>query len=95
MDILVKYVFEIRRTCPNYRGTKVSPAYCHFNIDYFNFVVYRRLPSVRLPVHRQGTRPRNEEINQPTNQQIIHSIKLLTLESRLKKYIQPVDIRIV
>ena len=31
MDILVKYVFELRRTCPNYQWKKVSPAYCHFN----------------------------------------------------------------
>ena len=27
-DILVKYVFELRRTCPNYQWKK---AYCHFN----------------------------------------------------------------
>ena len=30
-DILVKYVFVLRRTCPNYWWKKVLPAYCHFN----------------------------------------------------------------
>ena len=31
-DILVKYVFELRRTCPiNYWRKKVLIAYCHFN----------------------------------------------------------------
>ena len=28
---LTKYVFEYRRTCPNYRRKKVLPKYCHFN----------------------------------------------------------------
>ena len=30
MDILVKYIFELRRTCPNYWWKKVLPAYRHF-----------------------------------------------------------------
>ena len=30
-DILEKYVFEFRRTSPNYWWKKVLPAYCHFN----------------------------------------------------------------
>jgi len=29
MDILVKYVFELKRTCPNYWWKKVLPPYCH------------------------------------------------------------------
>ena len=29
-DILVRYVFELSRTCPNYWWKKVLPAYCHF-----------------------------------------------------------------
>ena len=33
MDILVKYVFELRRTCVLTTGDKkVSPAYCHFKL---------------------------------------------------------------
>ena len=31
-DILVKYAFVLRRTCPNYWWEKVLPAYCHFKI---------------------------------------------------------------
>ena len=31
MDILVKYVFELRRTCHNNWCKKVLIAYCHFN----------------------------------------------------------------
>ena len=30
-DILVKYVLELRRTCPNYWWKTVLPAYCLFN----------------------------------------------------------------
>ena len=29
-DILVKYVFKLRRKCPYYWWKKVLPAYCHF-----------------------------------------------------------------
>ena len=29
---LSECVFELRRTCPNYKWKKVSPAYCHFNL---------------------------------------------------------------
>ena len=29
-NILVKYGFELRRTCPNYWWKKVLTAYCHF-----------------------------------------------------------------
>ena len=30
-DILVKYVFELRITCPNFWWKKVLPVNCHFN----------------------------------------------------------------
>ena len=30
MDILVKYVFELRRTCPNYWLKTVLTSYCDF-----------------------------------------------------------------
>ena len=33
MDILFKYTFELRRTCPNFWWKKVLPAYRHFNTN--------------------------------------------------------------
>ena len=31
--LIVKYGFELRKTCPNYWRKKVLPAYCHFKVE--------------------------------------------------------------